>query len=151
MLNVFAGFFLSLFQTHHCRVSWCDIFVTAYQSCNASLLEAVIISDTRTGLWCYWITWESGRGSAWCFYWRLFACRWLINIKQLFHCKHPRWIQVAVEHMLCLRAGTRIWIPHWEEDARGYIRNQQSSNLWKWINAALFFFFFSFLTKQLNK
>lgn len=72
---------------------------------------------------------ETGRESAWSFYWHLFACRWLINIKQLLPCKHPCWIQVGVEHMFCLRAGPRIWIPHWVKDTRGCIRSQQSSNL----------------------
>lgn len=78
--------------------------------------------------WC-----EPGRESACSFYWHLFACRWLINIKQLF----SGWIQVGLEHMFCPRAGPRIWIPHGKEDPRGSIRSQWSGNLKEWINAAL--------------
>lgn len=70
---------------------------------------------------------KSGRGSAWSFYWHLFACRWLINIKQLFPCKPPCWMQV--EHMFRPRAGPRIWIPWWARDTRGCSRSQRSSSL----------------------
>lgn len=113
---------------------WADvIFLSLHIKAAMPLfIGGIHCSDTELGCgalgWC-----EPGRESAWCFYWHLFACRWLINIKQLF----SGWIQVGVEHMFCPRAGPRIWIPHGKEDPRGCIRSQWSGNLEEWINTGL--------------
>lgn len=118
MLNVFAGF-LSLFSKSSLQSGWADvIFLSLHTKVAMSPYWRYSLFQTpKLGCGATWSC-ESGRESAWSFYWHLFACRWLINIKQLFPCKHPRWIQVGVEHMFCLRAGTGIWIPHWVKDRR---------------------------------
>ena len=130
LLNVFAGF-LFLFSKSSLQGGWADvIFLSLHiEAAMPPYWSYSLFQTPRPGCGAM-RSCESGRESAWSWYWHLFACRWLINIKQLFPCKPPCWSQVGVEHMFCLGAGPRIWIPHGVRDTRGCIRSQQSRSLW---------------------